>query len=512
MPIVPVAEFAPDQADYLSAALSVAKNTYPRADGSDGPLQGPAQLASALAASCKGVALAASSGTSAVIAGTTTKLYALSGTSWSDVSGGATFAVPTGGEWRFTQFGTRLIATDYADTMRTYTITGGGTFSVLAAAAPRARYIATIEPGFVMVGDFVDVAGSLGSKPNGVWWSGLNDATNWPTPGTSAASAVQSDYNELALGQRVTGILGAVGGANGAVFTERAVYRLSYVGGTIVFDFFPVDQSRGCIAPGSLAQVGPMAYFLAEDGFYAFDGTACAPIGFGKVDKFFARTVDQNNLSAIRATVDPFRRLVVWYALDPAGNPVWFVYSYALNRWRYGYDSKLGVQAFVQRLSPSFDSALTSAAVSAFGWGGFLTQEGSASFVTQESGGGILLGATQPATFLAGVDTSNKLSGWMGETLAATIETGETDAHGRRMFVSGLRPLTDAAAPTCAVGWRNQFSDAVLYTTATQQEVTGICPQRISARYARAQINIPASDPWTYLQGVDVMSRAEGTR
>jgi hypothetical protein len=122
------------------------------------------------------------------------------------------------------------------------------------------------------------------------------------------------------------------------------------------------------------------------------------------------------------------------------------------------------------------------------------------------------LGSTQPSTFLAGVDTTNTLSGWLGATLAATVETGETDAQGRRMFVGGLRPLTDAVAPSCAVGWRNLFRDQVTYTTATAQEVTGICPQRISGRYARAQVTIPAGDPWSYLQGVDVMARPEGAR
>jgi hypothetical protein len=285
-----------------------------------------------------------------------------------------------------------------------------------------------------------------------------------------------------------------------------------YLGGEVVFSFEAVDQSRGCIAPGSLAQVGQLAFFLAEDGFYSFNGTESVPIGFGRVDKYWTRVIDQTRLADVRSTVDPFRKVIIWSAPDVGGDTVWFMYSYAANRWRFGRDAALETQAFVQRLAPRTDAALSALAASTFGWSAFLWQESNFGGVMQESDSFILVGSNAPATFVAAFDPSNKIVGFVGAPLAALIETGEADINGRRVLVSGLRPLTDAVAPTCAVGWRNQFRDDPIYTTATAQEVTGICPQRISARYARAVVSIPAGAPWSYLSGVDVIARPEGSR
>jgi hypothetical protein len=509
VPIVTVAEFAPDQAAYLNANLSVAMNTVPREDGSDGPMRGPSQLADALPAACKGAILcSAGAGTTALYAGTTAGLFVLDGDAEWDDRSGATYAVPSGRDWRFTQFGTRVLATNYANPIQSLVIGGTGDFANLSAGAPKARYIATIEPGFVMLGDYDDGTNAV---RNGLWWSALDDATQWPTPGTTAAVSAQSDRQQLPLGDTITGILPAIGGANGVVLTERSIYRIEYQGGTIVFAFREVDRSRGCVAPGSLVQVGQSAYFLSDEGFCAFDGTSVSAIGFGKVDRFFWADVDGGALNEMRATVDPFRRLIVWYYRDTGGAPRWLCYSYATNRWRYGADAALGIQAFVQRVAPTTDESLITLAVNTYGWGGFLLAEDGAQLV-QEGGDALLVGTNSPVNFLTGFNGSNALVGFNGNALAATIETGEADMGGRRIYVSGIRPLTDARGVTAAVGARDDFADTVAYTTATGRAVDGVCPQRISTRYARAKVSIPAGAQWTYLQGVDVIARAAGQR
>lgn len=510
MPVVPVADWAPDQAAYLSTALTVARNTYPREDGSDGPLRAPAQLTSALAAACKGAILCSNGlGSTEIIAGTTTKLYSLAGsTSWTDRSGAATFAVPDGYDWRFAQFGTAVYAVNFVDGLYNRTIAASANFAAVTDA-PKARYVVTIEPGFLMLGYYVE---SGTTYRNGIAWSAINDATDWPTPGTADAEAKQSDRQSLALGDTITGLVPAVGGAQGAVFTERAVYRIEYVGSPLIFNLAPVDQSRGCVAPGSLIHVGQRAYFLSDEGFLSFDGSVTAPIGFGKVDRFFWADVDAARLVEMRSTVDPYRRLVVWAYWNNAGQMRWLLYCYANGRWRYGDDAALEVEAFVQRIAPGVDETLMDLAVNAFGWGGkLLTGEGS--YLLQEDGASrLLLGSNAPANFIAGFGTTHALSGFAGTTLGSIVETGEADMGGRRVFVSGVRPLSDAATMTAAVGGRDAFSGSVSYTTATQQEVTGIAPQRISTRYARVRLSFPAGAEWTYVQGCDVMARPEGKR
>lgn len=509
MPIVPVADWLPDQAAYLNAGLSVASNTFPREDGSDGPMRGPAQLADALAAACKGAILCSNGlGATELVAGTTTKLYTLSSTSWTDRSGSTTFAVPSGRDWRFAQFGTRVFATNYADSLVSRVIGSSSNFAAVSGA-PKGRYIATIEPGFVMLGDYEE---STVAYRAGLAWSAINDGTSWPTAGTSAALAVQSDRQSLALGDTLTGLTPAVGGANGAVFTERAIYRIEYVGAPLIFNFQPVDQSRGCVAPGSLVHIGQRAYFLSEEGFLTFDGSVVEPIGFGKVDRFFWADVDATDLLAIRSTVDPYRRLIVWAYPNTAGSMRWLTYCYANGRWRYGDDASMAVQAFVQRIAPGVDETLTGLAVNAFGWGGRMLAEQGGRILQEDGTSAILLGSSAPANFIAAFNSSHQLVGYAGTTLAATIETGEADSGGRRVLVTGVRPLSDASTATAAVGYRDTFGGTLAYTSATGQEITGICPQRISARYARAKLTFPAGVEWTYVQGADVMARPEGRR
>lgn len=492
MPIVANADFAPDQAPYLSPNNPVASGTYPRSDNADGPLKGPAPYTVSLPGACRGAVSARDKlGNSYVVAGTATGLYLLSGGVW--VSKGTGYSVPASGHWQFTQFGERLIATNGVDPVLTWTLGDAANFATLSAGAPRAVYVATIEPGFVMLGYYNTVGG-------GLWWSGINDATLWPVPGTLAATSVQSDNQELPGGGFITGILPAIGGGGGAIFTERAIYRVDYVGAPAIFSFREVDRSRGCICPMGLAQVGAVAFFIAEDGFYTFDGSAVTGIGFGKVDRFFKDSVDAAQLHRVYATVDFDRKLIIWaWPTAGAANPNrWLVFNYGTGRWRFGDDPGLAVAY----LFPARTPAITLDDPDTFPDN--LDTPGAPPLDSPLYSGGRRL--------LAGFDAAARLVTFDGPTLPARIETGDTDASGRRVFVSGIRPLSDTRAAMAMVGTREELGDNIAYSTPTALGADGRCPQRVSGRYARAVTQIPGGAAWTYHQGVDVAFRAEGRR
>ncbi len=495
------ADWTPDKSTYLSTNHPLVTGVYPRPDGADGPLQGPIVVANALAAQCRGgVTARDNTGTSWVLAGTATKLYVQSGLSWVDRSG-ATYAVPTGGHWRFTQFGERILATNYADPVLTHTLGSGVNFATLSAGAPLAKYIATVEPGFVMLGFY----NSGGVQANGLWWSGLNDATSWPTIGTLAASSVQSDVQSLPGGGAITGILPAIGGAQAAVFTERAVYRCEYVGPPQVFAFREVDRSRGCIAPQSLVQVGAVAYFLSEDGWCVFDGATVRLIGIGRMDGFFFGDVDQTALERVYGTIDYAKRCIIWAYPTPSAtgqNPNrWLIYSYATNRWRWGDDAQLAVTYMFQARTPGYTLDTLDTPLS-----GGPDAAASAGFSVDSPlyQGGVRL--------LAGFDASNRLVAFNGANLAARIETGDADIEGSRIFVQDVLPITDAATVACGVGWRSNLYDPVTYTTPTAQGLDNRCPQRVSAQYARAFAVIPAGASWTRFRGMRVRGFQDGER
>lgn len=495
MPVVPVSDFTPDQAPYMSAGEQVANGVYPRADGADGPLRSPTVLSDALLSACRGAFAARDkNAASYVIAGTTTKLYQQNVRAWDDKSTG-TYAVPTDGHWAFTQFGQLILATNYADAIQSLTM-GSGVFGALSVDAPLAKFIATIEPGFVMVG-FYSKAGVMA---DGVWWSALNDATSWPTPGTLAASSVQSDNQQLPGGGSVTGILPAIGGAQGVIFTERALYRVEYVGPPVTFAFREIDRSRGCIASQSLVQVGPVAYFLSEDGFYSFNGTAPQSIGFGRVDRFFWTTVDQTQLESVYGTVDLDRKLIIW-AYPTSGATTakkWLIYNYAVDRWRYGDDAALTVEY----LYPARTSAYNLDNLDTVLPGGIDVGNFNVDSSLYQGGRRVL----------AGFDASHRLVSFDGATLAARVETGDVNDAGKRVFVGGIRVLTDAVAPMVGLRYRNALSDAVQYSAPTPVGIDQMCPQRLDTRYVGAVLQINAGDEWTYLQGADVHAHATGWR
>jgi hypothetical protein len=400
--------------------------------------------------------------------------------------------------WRFTQFGDVVLATNPVNGMVSQTIGSSDNFAAVSGP-PAAAFIATIEPGFVMVGYTSD---GTRDYPNRLHWSGINDHTSWPTVGTSAAASAQSDTQDLPNGGSITGILAAVGGVSGCILTERAVYRLEYIGAPAVFAFREVVRGIGNVCVNGSVAVNGLAFFISEDGFQAFDGATVRPIGQGKVSATFWGEVDRENLHRVNVAHDPLRKVIVWaYPTSAAtsGNPnKWLVYSYATDKWTLADDAGVTVSLLFTAMQDRIplDNLDTYFPPNADG-------------VTMSWDGAAANGG---APWLAGFDTSNRYVTFTGANLAARVETGETDAQGRRVFVSGIRPLTDAGSLTAQVGYRASFADSVTYTTAQTRGVDYMAPARIATRYARARVNIPAGTTWTYLQGADVMFRAEGKR
>jgi hypothetical protein len=399
--------------------------------------------------------------------------------------------------WRFAQFGDAVFLSNWGDGLWRHAL---GTLAncTQITAAPSGVHIATIEPGFLMLGHLND---SAGEKPSSLRWSAINDATDWPTVGTSDAASKQSDEQELPAGGRITGILPSIGGVAGAVFTERSIFRVEYVGAPAVFSFREIIRGIGNITPNGAISVDGVAYFVSDTGFMRFDGQGLAPIGQGRVSRTFLAEVDRENLHRVYVAHDQARKILVWaYPTSAAtgGNPnKWLVYSYAADRWSACDDS--GIASVL--VFPAMSDRINVEQIDGYLGG---PDSLSISFDSATVGGGTPL--------LAGFDASYRYVQYTGANLAARVETGEADAQGRRVYVSGIRPLTDAGTLTAQVGHRVNFTDSPAYTTGTATGADAICPQRIATRYARARVDIPAGTTWTYLQGADVMLRAEGKR
>jgi hypothetical protein len=505
-------DWTPDAPDYKSP-MAVAKGCYPAADGSDRPLLAPTVQSAALSSQCLGaVNVLDRNAASYTFAGTIHDLWiapSAGSQSWINATKTAagTYNVTPGRHWRFAQFGEKMVAVngELADAMQAGDLPVAR-FADLAANAPKARYVASIEPGFLMAGYITGQGANagIGTLGGGVGWCGLNDATVWPAWGTLAAASVQSDFQQLLGGGNVTGILPAIGGSQGLVLTERAEYRIDYTGPPGIFAFREIDQSRGSICPNGSVAVGPLAFYISEDGFMRSDAATPQPFGFGRVDRTFMAEVDRANLERVYAAVDFNRQIIVWsYPISgTGGTPArWLIYSWAKDRWRYCDDPAIAAELL---MAGARSAGYTMDTLDTLFPGGMETATVSMDDQALAGGG---------TRTLAGFDSQHRLVFYSGATLQAILESGESDGdNGARTWISGTRPLTDSAKLSVSIGSRGRFGEPLTYSPPTGLGVDRTCPHRVSGRYSRARVTIPAGDVWSYFSGGQVFVRSEGRR
>jgi len=497
--VLPVGDFRPDTPAYLGTHSTVLNGVFPRDDGAVGPLRAAAVTAAALSyRPCSAFVARGGNGAVFLYVGVEhhSAIFVRYGPLWGTITTGTRANATLFYPWRFAQFGDGLYFSNWGDGLWSIAIGNAGA-ATQVAAAPGGAHIATIEPGFLMLGHINDGT----EKPSSLRWSALNDASDWPTVGTTDAASKQSDEQELPNGGKITGILASVGGVAGAVLTERSIYRVEYVGAPLTFAFREIVRGVGSMCPNGSISVNGVAYFVSDDGFMRFDGQGIAPIGQGRVSRTFLADVDREHLHRVYVAHDQARKILVWaYPTTAAtgGNPnKWLIYSYAADRWSDCTDA--GIPTVL--MFPALADSLRVDTID-----GYL---GSPDSLSVSLDSGTLNGG---APLLAGFNASYQYVQFTGATLAARVETGEADAQGRRVYVSGVRPLTDAGTLTAQTGHRVNFTASPTYTTGTAPGADAICPQRIATRYARARVDIPAGTTWTYLQGADVTLRAEGKR
>jgi hypothetical protein len=507
MPFIPVAQYAPDRPDQpgdgsLSARIS---NVLPRTAESYGPFPSLSAFSTGSnpAARVQGAyACQDSSGNVNVVAGDASKLYRLTAgaTTFSDVSKGGGYATTTDGRWSMTLFGQRIIATNFIDPPQSYVMGSSALFADLISSgltSLKGRYAAVVRDWLVL-GNTTD--GTYGPQPQRVHWSAIDDPTNFPTPATAGAAAVQSDFDDL-VGDAgwVQGIVGNLGTADGAVFQERAVVRMVYIGPPAIFAFTPAEGVRGTPAPGSIVQDGALAYYLGEDGFYVFNGSASQPIGVDRVDKTFLADLDQSYFYRIEGAVDPINKQI-WWAYPGSGhsggNPNRIiVYDRARDRWTITDANDVQVETLLRGLTPGYSLDTLDSLSS------------SIDALTLSLDSRIYTGGR---AFMGAFNTSHMLCTFTGAALAPTVDTAEAalGGPGRLATLTNARPLVDGGTPSVAIGTRSTTTGTASFGSAVAMDSRGNCPQRVTGRYTRARITLPAGSSFTHISGLEIPPEA----
>lgn len=492
--LLPIADFAPDlPANNSRGASANVVNLFPRTKESWGPVGTLSTFSSSgLTSQCLGALTAIDTGANNYLfAGDAGKLYLMApgSSSFADVSKSGGYSLASSEKWYFTQYGQTIIGAAQGNNLQAYTLNSSTLFADLAGSPPQARYIATIKD-FVMVANTFD--GTNGEQPQRVQWCAVDTPTLWPTAGSTQEAQTLAGSQIIPGDQGwIMGIMGNLGTADGAVFFERAIYRVVFQGSPTVFGFYPAEGARGTPAPKSLAQIGSLVYYLGEDGFYAFDGSNSVPIGVDRVDKTFWATVNASYLYNVVGAVDPINRLVMWlYPSNGSSGGIpdsLLVYNWTLDKWGFAQvNAEYIFRAITQGYSlDSLDST------------GYTLDTLPFSLDSRVwTGGQVLMGAFNP---------SHQLAYFTGSPANATADTVEIEPGaqlGKRAFVSTTRPMIDGAAPAVQMGYRNRLLDAPAYTGASAINVNGECPVRVDARYVRARVT--TSGTFTHLQGVEI--------
>ena len=484
--MIQLGEWLPDQADIMNSGVTVATNVFPAAVGYHS-MNDFVEYSNAASGTIKGIFAAKDTASNTkLFAGDATDLYLHSASTNNLDSVGKVggYTLTDSERWRFVQFGDYVIAAGgIGEALQQFTLGSSSVFADLSASAPKADFIAVVR-------DFVwtaNIDSGSGRIPYRCQWSGFNDVTSW-TPGTD-----QSDFQDLPDSGAITGL---VGGEYCTILTERAIFRATYSGLPLVWQFDKVVSERGCQFKNSVCNAGNLVFFLASDGFYAFDGQKATPIGSERVNEFFLKDFDSNYDYRMSASVDPLNEVAMWSytsTASPSGQPDKIImYNYVLNKW-----SLAEIEA--DYLAPMFSAGYTvddldniSATVD-----GLSTQLDSRFF----KGGQYFFGGAY----------GDKIYTFTGAPLTATIETGEAPiSMGRHSIVTRAYPYYEDGTITLSVGTRDTQAATPSYTSNVAPNDDGFVPFRASGRYHRAKITL--SDGWSKVIGLDIEARQVGRR
>jgi hypothetical protein len=484
--VIPFGEWLPDQADLLNAGVTVATNVLPAANGYHS-MNSFVPYSNAATATIKGIFAAKDNASNTkLFAGDATKLYlhASVDNDLDDISKAGGYTLTDFERWRFVQFGDDVIAAGgVGETPQKFGLGTSSAFADLGGTPPKADFIAVVR-------DFVWLANvdtGSGRVPYQCYWSGFNDPTSW------TAGVNQSDFQNLPDSGAITGL---VGGEYATVLTERAIFRATYTGPPLIWQFDKVVSERGCAFKESVCNVGGLVFFLANDGFYAFDGQRATPIGSEKVNEFFKNDFDSNYDYRMSASVDPINEVAMWSytsTQSPSGQPDKIImYNYTLNKW-----SLAEVEADL--LAPMFSSGYT--------------VDGLDNLSATVDGLSIQLDSRffKGGQYFFGGAYGDKIYTFTGAPLTATIETSEVPVSmGKNSIVTRVYPYYEDGTVSMAVGTRNTQESQHVFTSAVSPNDAGFVPFRSQGRYHRARMTL--SDGWSKALGIDIEAREIGRR
>lgn len=509
---IPVAEWLPDQPPFNNPGGNRAFNVIP---GNNCYLPMPSMVLKATGPT--GEILGAinardQDNNNYTYCGDVSALYVQSGVSLVPVTKvSSSYAVANEDAWEFVQWNQTVIATNGTDPMQVISM-GALNFVDLGGGSPKARHIAVIN-NFVVVGNISDSATGV----QRVRWSALNNSGSWTQDAT-----VLADLQDLpGDGGWVQKIVG--GEQGGYVFQERAIWAMNFVGSPLIFQFNQLHRNIGAYAAEGVINFENLVYFLADSGFYSFDGTNVTPIGQGKVDETFFNDLDTNFVFNIRAAIWPEKKIVCW-AYPGTGNTSGrpnhiMVYSWAYNRW-----SRIDIPSAFDSGSVSHLALTATPGVTLEQLDAYCMSDIDLLTIPLDdrswTGGSLIFSAF----------SGGKLYYWNGTAMSADVETTELNPQmtiypntlmaqedNIRIFsqINEVWPAVDGLSQSSiaiAIASRAKLTDAISEGGALVPSSAGFVESRLVNRFFRFRMTTNGATDFNFIQGVDIRFEGAGKR
>lgn len=482
-------EFRPDSPAYNGYG-QIASGVVPRGGNSYGPVAGLSAQTNALGSTCLGALSAKdANGNVFIYAGTASKLYESVSLTFTDQSIAGGYSTAAGDNWEFTQFGSRIIATNFTDAVQFIEVGTGASndFANLITSSdkPKAKRIATVKD-FVVLGFIND---SDGVTPHRVRWSAINNSADFDESQTTL-----SDKQDLAEGGAVQRILG--GPEYGIIFQESKIRRMSFEGTPYIFTFSGIiDPERGTHVPNSVISNGRQHYFWTEEGIFVTDGSSAVPVGDEKVDRWLLDQFDPLNKHLVSTALDVHNKLIAWAfpSNSVAPNRILFLH-YPSGKFSYAdINCEIIVKSYTQGMN--VDSGIITD-IDAAPWASISVDS------DQFKGGRFRFAA---------FDQNHMLSFFTGSNIEATIDTPEFSVNpGYRSKLMTAWPIVDGGTWTTLIGSRNLPNESVSWSASASMNDVGFCPHDVNARYHRIRAVCASGGTWAHAQGVEIEAQRTG--
>ena len=444
-----------------------------------------------VSSACRGaIKVRLTGGAYTIFAGSATKLYkfaASAAPTWTDVTrtSGGDYSLAADDFWSFTIFNNTLIACNGVDAPQSIDVNSGTAFAALAGSPPTAKYCQTVGD-VVLLMNLTSAQGSVAdSGEYQAMWCGFRDPTYWTLGKKSCGFATFWSGGGV---QGCTPILA------GLLFQQRGIQRMVQTTSSQLLAFAPIQEGQGTDSPYSIVTHEQTAFLYSTSGFIAVTAGGIQHIGNEWVDRWFLENSNQGRLGVIRGAVDPLKHRVFWLypgATNDASTTLDQIicYDLHLNRWTH---AEINATEIFSAVSPG--QTLTDIAAL------YPTLED----IPYPFGSRVWLGGSPG---LGAFDTDNKFALFAGNPVEAIVQTGNGQViPGRRGYVSGWRPLTDAANATSRVASSERPQSNVEWKAPGNINAAGRVTRSASGRYFRFEVQIPEGEDWEHLQGVDFMA------